>query len=58
MFPKELLDILICPKCGEKLNYSEEKNILYCDACGKVYNIVDDIPILIVDEDENGTTLK
>ncbi len=58
MLPKELIDLLICPKCGEKVKYFEEENYLYCDACGKKYNIIDDIPIMTIDEEENGSNIK
>lgn len=58
MLPKELIDLLICPKCSEKIKYIEEQNYLYCDSCGKKYDIIDDIPIMIIEEEENGSDLK
>lgn len=58
MLPKELIDLLICPKCGEKVKYAEDQNYLFCDSCGKKYNIVDDIPVMIINEEENGSDIK
>ncbi|RCK72898.1 MAG: hypothetical protein IGBAC_0390 [Ignavibacteriae bacterium] len=58
MLTKELIEILICPKCGEKIKYYKEENYLYCDACGKKYDIIDDIPIMIVDEEDNESNTK
>ncbi len=50
MLPKELLDILCCPKCHGELHYEPEKNTLTCTRCGKVYQVKDDIPIMLIDE--------
>jgi len=52
MLPKELLDILCCPKCQGELHYEPEKNTLTCTRCGKVYQVKDDIPIMLVDDDQ------
>ena len=52
MLSKELLDILCCPKCLGDLDYKPEKNTLTCKKCGKVYAVKDDIPVLLIDEDE------
>ncbi len=51
MLPKELLDILCCPKCHGDLRYEPEKNTLTCIVCGKVYAVKDDIPIMLVDDE-------
>jgi uncharacterized protein len=52
MLKKELLDILCCPKCHGDLDYAPEKNTLTCTSCGKVYEVKDDIPIMLVDDDD------
>jgi uncharacterized protein len=52
MLKKELLDILCCPKCHGDLEYAPEKNTLTCTKCGKVYEVKDDIPIMLLDDDE------
>ncbi|MDY6850987.1 MAG: Trm112 family protein [Thermodesulfobacteriota bacterium] len=47
---KELLDILVCPKCKGELRMTEGRDGLICDACRLVYEIRDDIPIMLIDE--------
>ena len=47
---KELLDILVCPKCKGDLELTEEEYGLKCKACSLKYPIKDDIPILLIDE--------
>lgn len=47
---KELLEILACPKCKEPIQYDEAKNILICNNCCVYYSIVDDIPVMLIDE--------
>jgi uncharacterized protein YbaR (Trm112 family) len=43
---KELFDILACPQCRGKLEYSDDKQRLRCRACGSRFPIEDGIPIL------------
>lgn len=54
MLKKELLDILCCPKpeCRGDLDYSSEKNTLTCKKCGHVYKVENDIPIMLIEENE------
>lgn len=47
---KDLLDILVCPKCKGDLHFNETKNGLICDQCKLMYEIRDDIPIMLIDE--------
>lgn len=47
---KELLEIIVCPKCKGELIYEEEKNRLICKSCLLAYPIKDDIPILLIEE--------
>jgi len=47
---KELLEILVCPKCKGELKLSAEGDALHCLACKLKYRIDDDIPIMLVDE--------
>ena len=49
---KELLDILACPQCKEKIELSEDENALLCHACQLSYAIRDGIPIMIIEEAE------
>lgn len=50
MLDKELLEILVCPKCKGELEYRAEENELVCPACRLRYEIRDDIPIMLLDE--------
>jgi uncharacterized protein YbaR (Trm112 family) len=47
---KELLDILVCPKCKGDLKISADQDNLTCEACKLQYPIKDDIPIMLIDE--------
>ncbi len=47
---KELLEILVCPKCKGELDYKEQENRLICHACKLAYRIEDDIPVMLIDE--------
>ena len=47
MIKPETFDILACPRCKGKLNYT---NALLCETCGLEYPVVDGIPVLIDDK--------
>lgn len=47
---KELLEILVCPKCKGEIQLTEKEDGLVCEACRLVYEIRDDIPIMLIDE--------
>ncbi len=50
MINKELLDILVCPKCKGEIHLNEENDGLVCEKCRLLYEIRDDIPIMIIEE--------
>ena len=52
MFDKELLDILICPACGDgsALAPDAADAALVCSRCGRRYPVREGIPVLLVDE--------
>jgi len=50
MIAKDLLEILVCPKCRQPLEYRENPESLKCKGCNRVYAVKDDIPIMLVDE--------
>ncbi len=53
MIKQELLDILACPKCKEKVVLDEAGRYLICRACQLKYPINEqDIPIMLVDRAE------
>jgi uncharacterized protein YbaR (Trm112 family) len=47
---KELLEILVCPKCKMEVSLTEKEDGLACRACKLVYPIKDDIPVMLIDE--------
>jgi len=49
MDPK-LLDILVCPLCKSPLVYLKPEKELICKADRLAYRIIDDIPVMLVDE--------
>jgi hypothetical protein len=47
---KELLEILVCPKCKQEVSLTEKEDGLACHACRLLYPIKDDIPVMLIDE--------
>ena len=45
-----LLEILVCPKSGDKLDYSKETNELVCKTSKLAYSIKDGIPVMLIQE--------
>ena len=45
-----LLEILVCPKSGGKLDYSKETNELICKTSKLAYSIKDGIPVMLIQE--------
>jgi uncharacterized protein YbaR (Trm112 family) len=50
MLKPELLEILACPKCKDRLVLETNGDALRCDRCRLRYPIREDIPILLVEE--------
>jgi uncharacterized protein YbaR (Trm112 family) len=49
----ELLDILACPKCKQKVQLDEAGRFLVCNECKLKYRINDiGIPIMLIEEAE------
>ena len=53
MVNQELLDMLRCPSCVQNseglLEYFQECWLI-CQECGRKYPIVEDIPVMLIDE--------
>lgn len=47
---RELLEIIVCPKCKGDLSYEPENERLVCKNCLIYYPVKEDIPILLVEE--------
>jgi len=61
MINQDLLDILRCPNCvkdsdGELIFFKE--CWLLCEACERKYPIIDDIPVMLLDEGEKWISTK
>lgn len=52
MIRKELLDILACPACKQKVVPNEAGTYLLCNACRVRYPIEEEIPIMLIDRAE------
>jgi uncharacterized protein YbaR (Trm112 family) len=53
MIQQELLDILACPKCKQKVELDAKGKYLLCRACKLKYPINEqDIPIMLIDRAE------
>jgi uncharacterized protein YbaR (Trm112 family) len=48
--PRELLDVLVCPKSKQPLVYFESEGFLLCPASRLRYRIDDGVPVLLVEE--------
>lgn len=48
--PRQLLEILVCPKCRGELEYREQEPALLCHGCKLRYPVRDGIPIMLIDE--------
>ncbi len=46
----ELLEVLACPKCKQKIELSEDGQALVCQADRLRYPIVDGIPVMLIEE--------
>ena len=47
---KDLLEILACPKCKGPVRADEDGRSILCESCSLRYPVVDDIPVMLVDE--------
>jgi len=47
---KELLDILVCPKCKGEIYLNDDENGLICDHCELLYEIQNDIPNMLIED--------
>ena len=47
---KELMDILVCPKCKGDIELTKEEDGLICKPCSLKYPIKEDIPIMLIDQ--------
>ena len=48
----DLLEVLVCPQCRQKVELTADGRALTCDHCRLRYRIDDDIPVMLVEEAE------
>jgi len=48
--PKELVEIVVCPRCKGPLALKEDESAFSCAACRLVYAVVDGIPNFLIEE--------
>lgn len=48
--PTELLEILVCPLCKTPVKPLADNSGLKCLTCRRVYPVVDDIPVMLIEE--------
>ena len=53
MISSELLEVLACPKCKQKVELTEDGSALVCQSDRLRYPIVDGIPVMLVEEAES-----
>ncbi|HKQ98477.1 MAG TPA: Trm112 family protein [Candidatus Polarisedimenticolia bacterium] len=46
----KLLEILACPLCKTEVRLTQDGTGLLCGTCHRRYPIVDDIPIMLIEE--------
>ena len=51
MISEELLKILVCPACKDKIKVEGEK--IVCTKCNRTYPVRNGIPIMLIEESEN-----
>jgi uncharacterized protein len=52
LIDQDLLEILACPACKTPVHLEGDR--IVCDACGRRYPIRDGIPVMLIDEAEQG----
>lgn len=57
-FDKELLEILVCPRCKGVMQITEAEDGLICETCQLLYPIREGIPIMLADEAQDLGKLK
>jgi uncharacterized protein YbaR (Trm112 family) len=53
MISKDLLDILACPRCKERVVLSDDGGWLVCGKCSVKYPVEEDIPIMLLERAES-----
>ncbi len=49
---EKLVEKLACPACKNKLEYEKAKDRLNCNKCKLSYRVINNVPMLLIDEAE------
>jgi len=55
MIDPKLLEILVCPACKTKVELRQERLVCTNSGCGLRFPIRDGIPVMLIEEAEQGT---
>lgn len=50
MVDKELLDILVCPKCRGNIKIHNNEKYIICENCNLAYYIDENMPVMLIDK--------
>ena len=48
--PKDLLELVACPKCKGKVTLEQDESGFVCPSCKLLYPIVDGLPNFLIDD--------
>jgi uncharacterized protein YbaR (Trm112 family) len=48
--PKDLIELVACPKCKGKITLKDDESAFVCAACRLVYAVNDGLPNFIIEE--------
>lgn len=48
----DLIRLLVCPECHGELIWDEGNQTLSCETCRLRFRVVDDVPVMLIDEAE------
>lgn len=54
MIDTKLLEILACPACRGDVEYLAREEKIRCTSCGKIYPVKEGIPIMLIEEAQDG----
>jgi uncharacterized protein YbaR (Trm112 family) len=50
LIDRELLEILVCPRCKGEVKLKEDRTAILCYRCNLAYPVEDDIPVMLASE--------
>ena len=50
LFDRRMLEVLVCPRTGARLDYDAERQELISKRAGLAYPISNGIPVMLIDE--------